>query len=442
MNSMMYKLIMLMGLNLMVFHLTLAQDASKIGVIERTRILNTAQQYCELLSKHGKGDDNATIALYDLFSSPSQLVFDDIDLYPKEENIDVSRYLTRIKRNYSGKINFGCANEMKSSPLYMMELEGETVALIKITKTALGSGFNKRIDNVLIIHPKTGKIINIMKEMHEKAQLLDGASTTMRTEEKNKEEEVPATKPKVDAGPIAMVFVKGGVFRMGNDLGQPDESPIHVVKVSDFYMGVYEVTQKQWKEIMGEENNPSVYKGCDDCPVETVNWYEVQEFIKRLNKKTGLKYRLPTEAEWEYAARGGMKTEAFRFSGGDAMHEVGWYKDNSMNRTHPVGQKKPNELGIFDMSGNVAEWCEDWYAPYTIEKQEDPVGPLEEELFGNDKRKVIRGGAFRFSENISTVSDRQNASPNLDKMYLPMAGVGFRLAMDAVLPENEEEEED
>jgi formylglycine-generating enzyme required for sulfatase activity len=438
---MIYRLLYMLSLSILLPKLILAQDASKIGTIEKTRILNTAQQYCELLTKHGKGDDNATIALYDLFSTPSQLVYDDIDLYPKEENIDVSRYLTRIKRNYSGKINFACANELKSTPLYIMEFEGETVALITLTKTALGSGFNKRIDNVLIIHPKTGKIINIMKEMHTTAKPLDINSSTSRTEETLKNEEVPSSKPKVDAGPISMVFVKGGNFRMGNDLGQPDESPIHVVKMSDFYIGVYEITQKQWKEIMGADNNPSIYKGCDDCPVETVDWNQAQEFIKKLNKKTGLQYRLPTEAEWEYAAKGGVKTQAFKFCGGDAMYEVGWYKDNSMNRTHPVGQKKPNELGIFDMSGNVSEWCEDWYAPYTIEKQEDPIGPLETELFGNDKRKVIRGGAFRFSENISTVSDRQNAAPNLDKNYLPMAGVGFRLAMNAVLPEPEEDEE-
>jgi formylglycine-generating enzyme required for sulfatase activity len=174
---------------------------------------------------------------------------------------------------------------------------------------------------------------------------------------------------------IEMVFVKGGTFTMGCTAEQGDdcfdnEEPAHKVTLSDFYIGKYEVTQAQWKAVTG--NNPSKFNGCDNCPVEGVSWNDIQEFIKKLNAKTGLNYRLPTEAEWEYAARGGAQSRGYKYSGSNSVDEVAWYYGNSGNETHPAGTKKANELGIYDMSGNVYEWCNDWYGAYNSEAQTNP----------------------------------------------------------------------
>src|SRR3989338_10514354 len=151
-----------------------------------------------------------------------------------------------------------------------------------------------------------------------------------------------------------MVFIKGGCFQMGDTFGggDTDEQPVHKVCVDDFHMGKYEVTQKEWVDVMG--TNPSHFKGCDNCPVENVSWDDIQEYINKLNQKTGKKYRLPTEAEWEYAARSGGKNE--KYAGGNNIDSVGWYDGNSGSKTHPVGQKQPNGLGLYDMIGNVLEW--------------------------------------------------------------------------------------
>jgi len=190
---------------------------------------------------------------------------------------------------------------------------------------------------------------------------------------------------------IEMVFVKGGTFTMGCTSEQSncgdDEKPAHEVTVSDFYIGKYEVTQKQWREVMGA--NPSHFKNCDNCPVENVSWNDVQEFIKKLNQQTGKKYRLPTEAEWEYAARGGTMRNYYKYAGSDNIKEVAWCDKNSGSKTHAIGQKKPNELGIYDITGNVWEWCSDWYSSdyYQNNSQNNPQGPS----FGSGR--VYRGGS-------------------------------------------------
>jgi len=152
-----------------------------------------------------------------------------------------------------------------------------------------------------------------------------------------------------------MVFVEGGTFMMGATSEQESdafdwEKPAHRVTLSDFYIGKYEVTQAQWKAVMG--SNPSYFKG-DNLPVERVSWGDCQEFIRKLNERTGLTFRLPTEAEWDYAARGGNRSRGYKYSGSDDPDEVAWYWDNSGIKTHPVGQKRANELGLYDMSGNV-----------------------------------------------------------------------------------------
>ena len=169
-----------------------------------------------------------------------------------------------------------------------------------------------------------------------------------------------------------MIFVEGGTFQMGSDSGEPDESPVHSVTLSSFNIGKYEVTQAQWKAILG--SNPSYFQDCDQCPVENVSWDKVQDFIGKLNVQTGKNYRLPTEAEWEYAAKGGKYSKGYTYSGSNDLNAVAWYADNSGSKTHFVGGKQANELGIYDMSGNVWEWCYDLYGNYNNLSQTDPYG--------------------------------------------------------------------
>ncbi len=222
-----------------------------------------------------------------------------------------------------------------------------------------------------------------------------------------------------------MVFVEGGTFTMGATSEQgrdaeSDEKPAHSVTVSDFYIGKYEVTQKQWKEIMG--SNPSKWTG-DNLPVECVSWNDIQEFVQKLNQKTGKRYRLPTEAEWEYAARGGAKSGGYKYSGSNHLDSVAWYWDNSGNKTHPVGQKVPNELGIYDMSGNVWEWCQDWYGGkkyYKNSLQTNPVGP------SSGSYRVWRGGSWNDYAMCCRVSYRYRYSPSYGG-----GNIGFRLVLDS-----------
>jgi formylglycine-generating enzyme required for sulfatase activity len=217
---------------------------------------------------------------------------------------------------------------------------------------------------------------------------------------------------------MQMVFVKGGTFKMGSNDGAGDEKPVHQVKLNDFCIGKYEVTQRQWQYVMGK--NPSFFKDCEDCPVEQVSWYDVQQFIRKLNRKSGRNYRLPTEAEWEYAARGGSKSRGYVFSGSDTLGNVAWYNDNSGSKTHLVGQKHPDELGLNDMSGNVMEWCSDWYGHYSPASQVNPKGPREGDY------KVYRGGGWGYVPRSCRPSARDRSSPSSHSFNL-----GFRLAIEA-----------
>lgn len=188
-----------------------------------------------------------------------------------------------------------------------------------------------------------------------------------------------------------MVYVEGGTFQMGSDSGESDEKPVHSVTLSAFNIGKYEVTQAQWTAVMG--NNPSSFSGCENCPVENVSWYDVQDFIRKLNAQTGKNYRLPTEAEWEYAARGGKQSRGYTYSGSNDLGSLAWNTDNSSSKTHAVGGKLANELDIYDMSGNVWEWCSDWYGAYNSYSETNPTGA------SSGQPRVLRGGSWNGSAN-------------------------------------------
>jgi len=219
-----------------------------------------------------------------------------------------------------------------------------------------------------------------------------------------------------------MVFIKGGKFKMGSNLDVRDEQPVHDVILDDFYIGKYEITQDQWKWIMAGDTNKRFFEGCGSCPVERVSWYNVMEFIEKLNQESGMNYRLPTEAEWEYAARGGLLSKGYKYSGSNFIDSVAWKDGNSGNTVHPVGRKKPNELGVFDMTGNVFEWCSDWYSPtwYQVSGKGNPKGP--------DKgvSRVMRGGSWFHDHTGLRVTDRESGNPEFRYGY-----VGFRLCRSA-----------
>ena len=203
---------------------------------------------------------------------------------------------------------------------------------------------------------------------------------------------------------------------MGSKDGDSDEQPIHEVCVKGFEIGVHEVTQDQWKKIMGE--NPSYFKDCGgDCPVEQVSWDDVQDFIKKLNSKGNTRYRLPTEAEWEYACRSGGQDE--KYCGGNNLGELGWYDNNSGRKTHRVGQKKANGLGLYDMSGNVWEWVNDWYGAsyYSKSSKLTPLGPSSGSI------RVLRGGSWYGYASFSRSAYRNYYSPDYRSSIL-----GFRLS--------------
>jgi formylglycine-generating enzyme required for sulfatase activity len=248
-------------------------------------------------------------------------------------------------------------------------------------------------------------------------------------EEKAPEKAAAGVTPPLPARPFTdpvtgmeFVFIKGGCFEMGDTFGDgsPDEKPVHEVCLEDFHMGKYEVTQGQWEIVMG--NYPSRFKE-RDRPVEQVSWSDVQQFINRLNDQSGRKFRLPTEAEWEYAARSGGKREKYAGTSQEGdLGQYAWYFVNSGSQTHPVGERRPNGLGLYDMSGNVWEWCADWYGEnyYKGTPKNNPEGPF------NGSYRVLRGGSW--------FHDPENVRATYRYCFSPAyrgGTIGFRLGLSA-----------
>jgi formylglycine-generating enzyme required for sulfatase activity len=215
-------------------------------------------------------------------------------------------------------------------------------------------------------------------------------------------------------------LIRPGSFMMGSEKGDDDEKPVHEVTITKpFYMGVYEVTQAQWKAVMGD--NPSNFKG-DDLPVESVSWEECQGFLEKLKGKVGegMTCRLPTEAEWEYACRAGSKTEYCFGDDEGPLGEYAWYRANSEQKTHAVGQKKPNAWGLYDMHGNVWEWCADGYKRYRRDAATDPKGPSEAAA------RVLRGGSWCDDAQYTRCAPRSGPGPEIRRR-----DYGFRVVVSA-----------
>lgn len=220
--------------------------------------------------------------------------------------------------------------------------------------------------------------------------------------------------------PNNMILVEGGEFMMGNSQGASDEAPVHRVRLDDFYICRYLVTQSEWNEVM--KRNPSHFKGAL-FPVDSVSWEDTQRFLSKISKLTGNQYRLPTEAEWEYAARGGALSKGYHYAGSDFLDEVAWYDQNAESSTHKVGKKLPNELGLYDMNGNLWEWCFDWYSEnyYEMSPEKNPLGAKKPFMSGN---KVLRGGSWNDNSEMCNITCRYWDSPNLS-----YANGGFRCVM-------------
>jgi len=222
-----------------------------------------------------------------------------------------------------------------------------------------------------------------------------------------------------------MVQVEAGTFQMGADRDKDDfRNPVHTVTISqNYYIAETEVTNALWMAVMGKAPNKFVQVG-DNYPADYISWKDAQKFIAKLNKLTGKTFRLPTEAEWEYAARGGKLSKGYKYSGGNDVNDVAWNHDNTADRngirtTNKVATRTPNELGIFDMSGNVAEWCQDWYEYYSnLKSATDPMGG------DNGPGRVVRGGSWQNGNELLQVESRYMYAPNT-RTY----GLGFRLAL-------------
>jgi formylglycine-generating enzyme required for sulfatase activity len=209
---------------------------------------------------------------------------------------------------------------------------------------------------------------------------------------------------------MEFVWLPAGDFDMGSNSGEENEKPVHRVHIDGFWMGKYEVTQGQWATVAGD--NPSYFKSGSNYPVEQVSWIDVQRFIQRLNSLTGQTFRLPTEAEWEYACRAGSAAERY-----GNVNEIAWYLGNADNQTHPVGAKRPNSWGVYDVLGNVWEWCRDWYGSYGSGSIINPAGA------SSGSKRVFRGGSWHFPVQYIRAAYRDRYDPDFKNYRL-----GFRLA--------------
>ena len=261
---------------------------------------------------------------------------------------------------------------------------------------------------------ESSKLLLTERQAEEKDQTLQQA----RSEEETRKWNQPQRLNNL----LAMVRVQGGAFTMGCERGRDwncdgEEKPAHRVQVGSFEIGKYEATQELWEAVMGD--NPSHFEGCTRCPVENVSWDDAQAFLRKLSDQTGEGYRLPTQAEWEYAARGGQQSRGYEYAGSNDLGSIAWYLHNSVNKTHPVGRKQPNELGLYDMSGNVSEWVQDcWRDSYAGVPDDGRAWASE----GNCGKRVLRGGSWVSGPGLLSAAFRLRSSSD------PVSSRGFRVS--------------
>ena len=292
----------------------------------------------------------------------------------------------------------------------------EAKTLVSQGNTSRALNMLKRAQNIPELKecPNYSRLAEEIRSIESRQPSFSSEKTTVNGE--------PAERFTVNGVTFTMVAVKGGTFKMGATKEQgsdadSDEKPAHSMTLSDYYIGQTEVTQALWQAVMG--SNPSNWKG-DNLPVETVSWNDCQQFIEKLNQLTGRKFRLPTEAEWEYAARGGNKSRGYKYAGSNDIGSVAWYSDNSASKTHPVGQKQANVLGIYDMAGNVLEWCQDWFDSgyYGKSPSTNPCNNT------SASSRVNRGGSWYGNARYCRVSHRNYDNPDRRDNHL-----GLRLAL-------------
>lgn len=311
----------------------------------------------------------------------------------------------------------------------VVDINGQPVIGAVVEETGTKNISVTDIDGNFIIKAKSSSItvtVTFLGCVPEQVKLTEGTKEeiTLIEETYKKQPSSSAssiTIPVKDGISIEMVKVEGGTFMMGATPEMKnswtEERPIHQVTLTnDYYIGKYEVTQSLWCALM--DNNPSYFKG-DNLPVEQVSWDDCQKFINKLNDITGRKFRLPTEAEWEYAARGGKKSRGYQYSGSNKISDVAWYSSNSEHKTQPVGLKLANELGLYDMSGNVDEWCFDRFGFYSALSQTNPLGA------DDGICRVYRGGSWEQTAGFCRSSDRSNYGTSKNRIY----NLGFRLAL-------------
>ena len=373
-----------------------------------TAILNNAQP-CELIEGNNQSPSPAYVPTRrESPMQPFESQFPNLKL-----NTDIDCEIV-VDGDLRGEIHVG---QIKKLPLRQGDYILQFVSLNNPADTYSVNFTMPNADKIFEIQLKAIQTERENEESRQRAIELELERNRLEAEKKKKEFEQIAHK---------MVFVEGGTFWMGatksllaktdlskwapgledsnyDERANSNESPVHKVSVDSFYIGKFPVTQWQWKVVMGE--NPSEFSLGDNYPVERVTWNDCQEFIRRLNDKTGLHFRLPTEAEWEYAARGGNQSKGHKYAGSNDIYDVAWF-DSDSNSTHIVGTKQPNELGIYDMSGNVFEWCQDWYGDYNSDSLINPKGAP------TGMCRVLRGGSWKESKTSCRVTYRHYCNPN------------------------------
>jgi formylglycine-generating enzyme required for sulfatase activity len=344
----------------------------------------------------------------------------DIPIY-QDQNEQTAIFDTPI---YQDQTKIEQVEEIKQQPIFISKQETTPTKELNLTPVLIGIGillfFIVGFGLYRLVNEKTEFVDETIVQADSVPSI--GINKEDLIVSDNKNEQTISKEEIISQIERNMVYVQGGSFMMGNNDGNGYEKPVHKVTLSSFKVSKYEVTQTEWKAVMG--NNPSEFKGCDNCPVENASWDDIQTFLKKLNELTGKKYRLLSEAEWEYAARGGNKSKGYTYAGSNFSGNVAWYDANSGSKTHPVGQKQPNELGLYDMSGNILEWCQDWHDPTYYERSNNLINPINK---NKSFSKVIRGGSWGFNGDLLRLTYRLNVHPSVSD------GCGCRIGVSASL---------